>query len=44
MIQTRAIGLVAVVLAFGFGFGAVVASAKDLRAERIVYHDVRVVI
>ena len=44
MIQTRAIGLVAVILAFGFGFAAMVTSANDLRTDQIVYHDVRIVI
>lgn len=44
MIQTRAIGLVAIILAFGFGFAAMVDSADTMRTERIVYHDVRIVI
>ena len=44
MIHTRAIGLVAVILAFGFGFAAMVDNANTLRTERIVYHDVRIVI
>lgn len=44
MIQHRAIGLAAVILAFGFGFASLVTAADDLRTERMVYNDVRIVI
>ena len=44
MIHYRAIGLAALILAFGFGFASLATSANELRSEQVVYHDVRIVI
>ena len=41
MIGLRAIVVIAIIIAFGAGFSAVVEAADQVRAERIVSHDIR---
>ena len=43
MIGLRTIGTIAVIIAFGFGFSAVVDAANEMRTEQLVNHEVRLV-